>query len=123
MTLKSFFSYLTLYFSLYLSVKANTYCNTCSFPRVLGGTQGDTFFKAIDYDTNENILIGGISYDTSLVGSMNTLNSFKPFIGYLSACEYKWLYSYDNLKGYDLNIAKINDDGTLAAFSTEVYSN
>ncbi len=101
-------------------IDAQTYCNSCTFPRVLGGSQGDTIIRSIDSDANENILVAGISYDTSLVGSLQDSNSFKPFIGYLSACEYQWLNTIDSLEGYDISTAKLNNDGTLAAFSTDV---
>ena len=90
---------------------------------MLGGTQADTTIKAIDYDSEENHLIAGISYDTSIIGTVATASNFKPFIGYLSACEYKWMVSFDSLEGYDITTAKFNNDRTLAAFSTEVKDN
>ncbi len=69
-------------------IRADTYCNSCSLPRVLGGASANTIIKAIDTDPNESILLGGISYDESMIGELTDSSSFKPFIGYLSACEY-----------------------------------
>ncbi len=51
-------------------ISGQTYCNSCTFPRVLGGSLADTIIQAIDYDVNENLLISGISYDEGLVGTI-----------------------------------------------------
>lgn len=76
--------------------------------------------KAVDFDSNENILIAGISHDTSLMGSMTVTSNFKPFVGFISACEYQWLNTFNSLEGHDITTAKFNNDASLAAFSTEV---
>ncbi len=55
-----------------------------------------------------------------MIGDIQDSNSFKPFIGLLSACEYTWLNTFDSLEGYDVSTAKFNNDGTLAVFSTDV---
>ncbi len=107
-----------LLFSLFVLVRSDTYCNSCSFPRVLGGDLDNTIIKAIDYDADENIFIGGISYDTSLVGSIT--DNFKPFIGYFTACEFQWMHTFNTLQDFDITKVDMNDDGSLAVFSTDV---
>ncbi len=38
----------------------------------------------------------------------------------MSACEYLWLNTFDSLEGFDVSTAKLSNDGTIAAFSTDV---
>ncbi len=61
-------------------------CTYHRYPVVVGGNNGDTYIQAFDRDSFDFLAIGGISYDTSFVGSMAVANNFKPFIGYFARC-------------------------------------
>jgi len=45
-------------------------CYRTTFPRIFGGSQGDTGITAMDIDTLGNIVVGGRSQDTGLLGAV-----------------------------------------------------
>ncbi len=60
-----------------------------------------------------------------MIGTIANSLSFKPFMAYLSVaeCEYKWMFTYNALEKYSIENVKLNNEGTLAAFATDVRSN
>ena len=57
---------LILILSVVMSVVLSHGCFDTKFPRILGGTQGDTVFYAFDIDQAKNIVIGGYTSDPGL---------------------------------------------------------
>jgi hypothetical protein len=47
------------------SINAQT-CFETRFPRVLGGTLGDTYFFAMDFDSAGNLAVGGSTSDSGV---------------------------------------------------------
>ena len=57
------FARLILILSVTISGVSSHGCFDTKFPRILGGTQGDTVFYAFDIDQAKNIVIGGYTSD------------------------------------------------------------
>lgn len=64
-TLSSFtiFARLIFILSVVISAVSTHGCFDTKFPRILGGTQGNTVFYAFDVDQAKNIVIGGYTSD------------------------------------------------------------
>ena len=54
---------LILVLSVVISGVSSHGCFDTKFPRILGGTQGDTVFYSFDIDQAKNIVIGGYTSD------------------------------------------------------------
>jgi len=83
--------------------------NTCFstvLPKIFGGLDANTFFEAVDTDTDGNFVVGGRSEDLTIV------NSPSPIIVYISRHSYyKWAKQLAS--GYDyVSALKIKPDGS-----------
>ena len=66
-------------------------CPYHTFPYILGGTDGRTSFYTLDYDDQQNIVVGGSTQDQGLLGSYYT-SQVQPVIGYIGYNgQYKWV--------------------------------
>jgi hypothetical protein len=45
-------------------------CFETNYPRVLGGTSAQTTFHSVDYDSDDNLVIGGETSDTLLAAAL-----------------------------------------------------
>ena len=53
-------------------------CFETIYPRVLGGTSAQTTFHSVDYDSDDNLVIGGDTSDLGLAAALT--NAPAPFI-------------------------------------------
>eukprot|EP00347_Sterkiella_histriomuscorum_P008680 403344165 len=91
---------------LFLHNANQQYCPQTVFPIVMGGTLADTSFRTLDIDSNFNIALGGLSYDSGvLISGSSVLTPVISVIG--PGGDYKWAKSL-NLPSHYIQQARFN---------------
>ena len=90
------------------------------FPRVLGGTFGETVFTSMDVDSTGNIVIGGGSADSDIIQAFGQNSALFPIIAFMevNTLAFKWAMQFSFTDDYDYVASiKFNPNGNYIALT------